>query len=302
MRQIFYSSVIALLWLVFTVGDLLAAGEVEWSPTSIGPITTWTAPVCEGKSWYAVPRFYFTNFKKQYDNNGDKQNIGDDTTLTQQQQMIFAAYGLTDKLELDAQIALIENQATISDQSADSTGWADSYLILRDCLVEEQKQIPCLTAMLQLKLPTGKYEHASADKMGTDITGTGSMDLGVGMAATKKFKPAILHADFSLFYPFEATIDDVKVQYGNWITYDLAAEYFLENGVNFMAELNGFWQGEEEDDGVSLDDSDVAYLQFVPAIGYTYKDFTTSIAYQMPLSGKNALINETWILNFMVSF
>ena len=302
MRQKYYLPVIALVWLVFTVGNLLAADEAEWSPTSIGPVTTWTAPLCGAKNWYAIPRFYFTSFKKQYDNNGDKQSVGDDSTLTQQQQMIFAAYGLTDKLELNAQVALVQNHATIGDQTANSTGWADSYLILRDCFLMEQDKTPCLTGMLQLKLPTGQYQHAEADKLGTDITGTGSTDLGIGLVATKKLKPVILHGDLSIFHPFEVTADEVKVQYGNWVTYDLGAEYFIENGVNLMLELNGFWQGKEEDDGTTVDESDVSYLQLSPGIGYTYKSFTTLLAYQMPLSGKNSLINETWILNFMVSF
>ncbi|MDD5258855.1 MAG: transporter [bacterium] len=302
MRQKFYLPVVVLVWLVLAVGNLLAAEEVEWCPTSIGPVTTWTAPVCGAKTWYAIPRFYFTNFKKFYDNNGDKQSVGDDTRLTQQQQMIFAAYGLSDKLELNAQVALVQNHATIGDLTANSTGWADSYLILRDCFLMEQAQAPCITGMLQLKLPTGKYQHADADKLGTDITGTGSTDLGVGLVATKKLKPVILHGDLSIFHPFEVTVDDVEVQYGNWVTYDLGAEYFIENGVNFMLEMNGFWQGKEEDDGTTVDESDVTYLQLTPGIGYTYKSFTTLLAYQMPLSGKNAFINETWIINFLVSF
>jgi hypothetical protein len=302
MRKKLFALAVVLFLLAGATGNLLAADEGEWNPTSIGPVTTWTAPLCGKGNWYAIPRFYFTNFKKQYDNDGEKQSVGDDTTLTQQQQMIFAAYGLTDKLELNAQVALIENHATFGDLSANSSGWADSYLILRDCLLMETDKAPCVTGMLQVKLPTGKYQKADADKLGTDITGTGSTDLGIGVVVTKKINPLMLHGDLSIFHPFKATIDEVQVQYGNWVTYDLAGEYFLENGISFLMELNGFWQGKEEDDDVTIDETDVTYLQLAPGIGYTYKSFTTSLLYQLPLSGKNALINETWILNFLVSF
>lgn len=302
MQQKLFALGVVLVWLVIATGNLLATNEAEWAPTSIGPVTTWTAPLCGEKNWYAIPRFYFTNFKKQYDNNGDQQSVGDDTNLTQQQQIIFAAYGLNDKLELNMQVALVENHATIADQTANSTGWADSYLVLRDCLMMEQDKAPCLTAMIQLKLPTGKYAHATADKLNTDITGTGSTDLGVGLVATKKIKPVILHGDLSVFHPFEVTADAVKVQYGDWVTYDLGAEYFIKNSVNFIIEMNGFWQGQEENDGATVDETDVTYLQLAPGLGYTYKSFTTLLVYQLPWSGKNALINETWVVNFLVSF
>ena len=302
MRQKVFLLGLVLVGLVIAAGNLLAADEAEWSPTSIGPVTTWTAPLCGTRNWYVIPRFYFTNFRKQYDNNGDKQSVGDDTTLTQQQQVLFAAYGLSNKLELNAQVTLDENHATIGDQSANTTGWADSYLVMRYCFIEENAQLPCFTGMLQVKLPTGKYQHAAADKLNTDITGTGSTDLGVGVVATKKVKPVILHADLSIFHPFKATVDDVKIQYGNYVYYDLAAEYFIDHGVNFMLEMNGFWQGKETDDGTTVDESDGSYLQLSPGIGYTYKNFTTLLAYQLPLAGKNELINETWVLNFLVSF
>ena len=286
----------------FAAGNVMAEDEAEWSPISVGPVTAWTAPLCACKSGYVIPRFYFTKFKKFYDNDGDKHSIGDDSELTQQQQMIFAAYGLASKLELNAQVALVENHADFGDESASSTGWADSYLALRYCLQEEKEATPCLTGMVQLKLPTGKYQDAAAGKLDTDLTGTGSTDLGIGLVATKKIKPAILHADLSVFHPFKTTVDSVKVQYGNWVTYDLAAEYFLVNGVNFLAELNGFWQGKEKDDGVTVDESDVTYLQLAPGLGYGYENYAVSLVYQLPLAGKNTLINETWVLNFLYSF
>ncbi len=304
MRKIWFilMAVVAFSLIGAAVSMAEEKADAEWSPNSVGPVTAWVAPLCDAKTGYVIPRFYFTNFRKQYDNSGNKESIGDDTKQAQQQQMIFAAYGLTSKLELDAQISLVENHATIGDQSASSTGWADSYLYLRYCLAPEQDNTPCITGMLQLKLPTGKYQDAAADKLGTDIIGTGSTDLGVGIVATKKIKPVILHGDLSVFHPFKATVDSVKIQYGNYVNYDLAAEYFLNNGINFMAELNGLWQGKEEDDGVTIDETDVTYLQLAPGIGYGNEKFAALLAYQLPLSGKNTVINETWVLNFLFSF
>lgn len=57
------------------------------------------------------------------------------------------------------------------------------------------------------KVPTGKYEHADPNKLGTDLMGAtsggGSFDHGDGILLTKKIKPIILHFDTIYSFPLE---------------------------------------------------------------------------------------------------
>jgi hypothetical protein len=279
-----------------------AAEKEEWSPVSAGPITTWSAVIWEKGTLIVQPIFYFSTVKGTFDAEGGKQALDEGTKQSQQQQQLFVQYSLTDRLELSGQLIYQEASAVIGDATASSAGIADSYAYLRYCALKEKDNLPGITLLLQAKLPLGKYQEAAADKLETDIMGTGSYDLGYGLIMTKTLKPFLLHADFTSTLPSEVTVDNVKTEYGNYINYDLGVEYFLPKGFNLLLEMNGFWQDRSKLDGVLTDDTDSKYLLLVPGVGWSNEKIQTLVAYQFSVSGKNTNATDSLVLTMVYTF
>lgn len=280
--------------------------EEAWEPLSAGPLTTWTAPLC-GKGKFVLQPFFFYNRTRGTFSSGDRYNsLPGDERKFQFQKQLFMQYGLSDEWELDAQIVRQDNYAKQSDRKAHSAGFGDSYLFLRDCLLEEKGPWPHLAGVFQLKLPTGKYQKLDPDKLGTDSMGAGSgggsYDLGLGVNITKKLKPFVLHADAIYNFPQERKIDGLKTEYGRYLNYDFGLEYFLPRGFNLMVELNGFLQADKRQEGEKLPASDIYSLTFSPGIGWSNDKIQTLLAYQRTFIGANTDANDSVVVTFVYTF
>ncbi|MFH0771977.1 MAG: transporter [Candidatus Omnitrophota bacterium] len=277
-----------------------------WNSSSAGPVTTWTAPLC-GKGKFVIQPFFFYNMTRGlFDSEGDYGSLPDCDKKYQFQQQLFAQYGLTDSLEIDGQAVYQENFAKENGESANSDGFGDSYIFLRYCFAEEKKYLPHITGIFQLKLPTGKYEKADPEKIGTDLMGAtsggGSYDHGYGVILTKKLKPFILHLDAIYSFPIERKIGGIKTLYAGYLNYDFGAEYFLPKGFNLMLEFNGFLQGGRKEDGERIVSSDIDYFNIAPGIGWSNEKIQTLLSYQRTLAGTNTDANDSVIFTFVYTF
>ena len=237
------------------------AAEEEWNPPSVGPVTAWTAPLC-GKVKVVIQPFFFYNATRgSFNQDGHYESLSTGDWKNQFQEQLFVQYGLTDRFEIDAQTVYQQNVVKQYGEKAASTGFGDSYLFLRGCALEESKWLPHLTALFQLKIPTGKYQKADPGKLGTDLmgatTGGGSWDPGFGINLTKHIKPFILHADVAFGYPQLVRVDGAKTIYGKYVNYDFGVEYFLPKGFNLMMETNFLAQTDMWQDGERIVSSGV---------------------------------------------
>lgn len=278
----------------------------EWNPVSAGPLTTWTAPLC-GKGKLVVQPFLFYNRTRgtfNADNHYGSLPAGD--RKFQFQEQLFAQYGLTDRLEIDAQGVYQENYVKQGSRKAHTNGFGDSYIFLRYCALEEEKWLPHLTGIFQLKVPTGKYQKADPDKLGTDLMGAtsggGSYDLGAGINLSKKLKPFVAHADFIYSLPQERKIGAVKTRYGRYLNYDFGIEYFMAAGFNLMLEVNGFLQADKKQNGEKVSASEITYLNLSPGIGWSNQKIQTLLGYQRTLTGTNTDANDSIIFTFVYTF
>jgi len=264
----------------------------EWYPPSAGPVTTWTAPLCE-KGRLLIQPFFFYNRTRG-------------TAKSQVQEFLFAQYAVTDRLEIDGQGVYQQNLHHVNGKHAASTGFGDSYLFLRFCTLHETKWLPQATTMFQLKIPTGKYQKAKEGKLGTDLMGAasggGSYEHGYGVILTKRMKPFIFHADFIYSFPIETRVDGVNAKYGSYVNYDFGVEYFLPKGFNLMLETNFFKQGDRRYDGYLVPASDAGYMLISPGIGWSDKKIQTLIAYQRTLAGTNVDVNDSLVFTFTYTF
>jgi len=308
--------VVFILGLALT-GDICSAGhkggeqheageQEEWSPVSAGPITTWTAPVCGKKTFVVQPFLIYNRTRGLFDSDGHYNSLPAGDRKYQFQEQLFIQYGLTEELEIDGQTVYQQNFAKAGDARAQSYGFGDSYLFLRYCALEETDCLPHVALLFQVKLPTGKYEHADPDKLGTDLMGAtsggGSYDTGYGLNLTKKLKPFVLHADIIYSVPNEVEIDGVKTRYANYLNCDFGMEYFLPKGFNLMLEFNDYRQGDLWRDGKPISDSDIGYFSMASGIGWSNDKVQTLLAYQRALTGADIDANDSLILTCVYSF
>jgi hypothetical protein len=157
-----------------------------------------------------------------------------------------------------------------------------------------------------LKIPTGKYQKADPDKLGADIMGTGaiegSYDHGYGFVLTKKIKPFVFHADAIWNIPLLTRIDGAKVRHGVYAKYDFGVEYFFHPGWNLMFELNAFVKGDDRIDGNVNPDSDSAYLNISPGIGWSNNKIQTLFAWSRTIAGTNTDVNDSLVFTFVCTF
>jgi hypothetical protein len=182
----------------------------------------------------------------------------------------------------------------------------DSYLWTRYQFLDDKGWVPTTTGILQLKVPTGKYQHEDPSKLGTDLMGTntggGSWDPGVGINFSKKLKPFMVHADLIESFPQRVDIDGDETKFAEYLHYDAAVEYFLPKGFSLMMELNGLTQGDKRVSGAMIPDSDVNSLTFAPGIGWSNDKIQTMIAYQRILVGTNTVANDSIVATFVYTF
>jgi hypothetical protein len=300
---------IALLSSVFfnTASANAHGGEQEeWDTPSAGPITTWTAPLCGKGEFVVQPFFFYNRTRGTFNTEGHYDSLLKGDKKYQYQQQLFMQYGLTDRLEIDGQIVYQQNFIKQSELKAHSKGFGDSYMFLRYCALEEKRVLPHITGIFQLKIPTGKYQKADSNKLGTDLMGAtsggGSYDHGYGISITKKFKPVIFHADTIYNFPLERKVDGVKTKYGKYLNYDFGIEYSLPKGFNLMLEFNGFLQRDKIQDGQESPSLDINYLSVGPGIGWSNEKIQTLLAYQRTLAGTNTDANDSVVLTFVHAF
>lgn len=300
-----------ILTILLTVTNAYAGTECEvrdsdWNPPSVGPVTTWTAPVCEQGKLIAQPFFYFNRTRGLFDSESHYKSYVNKDSKWQWQEQLFLSYGLTDRWEIDALGTYQQNIRKIDGASAESAGFGDTYIYSSYCLLMEKGLLPCLAAWFQLKIPTGKYQKADPDKLGTDLsgatTGGGSYEEGYGFILTKHIKPFILHADAMWTVSNIARVDGVKTRYGNYAKYDLGAEYFFYKGLNLMFEMNTLVQGDRKEGGSRIPGSEVRYLTISPGIGWSNSTIQTLFAYQRTIAGTNTDVNDSFIFTFTCGF
>jgi hypothetical protein len=277
-------------------------GEEAWDPLSAGPATTWTAPMMEKGKLAVQPFIYYNRTRGSFDDDGQYAKLPEGDKEVQLQQYIFAQYGITDQWEMSAQTVFQQDYLTQGGVKAHHQGLGDSYVYARYKLAEEKSWLPETTGLVQLKVPTGKYQHEDPDKLGTDLMGTGSWDPGVGVNFTKRLKPFMVHGDAIVSFPQEVRVNGVKTQYADYLNYDVAIEYFLPKGFSLMMEFNGSVQGDQKDDGEKMPATDSSSLAFSPGIGWSNDRIQVLIVYQRTLSGTNADANDSAMVTFFYTF
>jgi hypothetical protein len=214
-------------------------------------------------------------------------------------------FGLTDRIEVCVQPEWQWNYARVDADSAGANGIGDTFLIARDCGIDETLWVPRITADFQVKLPTGKYQKSCDGMLYTDITGTGSTDYTYGFSFTKGVYPirTVFHLDLLLTnVPSPVRIDGVKAEFSNAYIVNGALEWIFYKNFNILGELLWQAQGDGKLDGNRSSSVGQSLLIFSTGIGYSKKNWQMLVGYQRTLWGKNAAANDTTAVTIKITF
>lgn len=276
-----------------------------WAPVTPGPFTTFTAPVIKKNAFVVQPLHFFNIARGTFDGDGHYSSLPDKDYRYQQFIQLYTQYGLTERIEINAQPQWQINNARIEDTSAESAGFADFLMNIRYCGIDETTWCPRITGLFQVKLPTGKYEKPDISKNFTDITGTGSTDYTYGFSFTKNVYPirTVFHLD--LLYtniPSPVKIDGVKNEFSDIYIVNGAFEWIFYKNFNILGELLWQSQGDRKLDGDRESDTGQGSLILSTGIGYSQKNWQILIGYQRTLLGTNVYANDTVAATVIIIF
>ncbi len=278
----------------------------DWDPPSVGTITAWTAPVCDKGEMKIQPYFFYNYIRGVFNSEGHFKHFKDREKMSEFQEVLFLQYGLFERFEISAQGIYQQVLVNNAEGNAAASGFNDTYIFSRYCLLDETEWLPATTALFQLKLPTGKYQNSGPDMAGSDImtasTGGGSYEEGCGLIFTKRIKPFILHADFLFGFPNPARVDGVNMRYGSYFNYNGAVEYFFYDHFNLLAEANGLIQGDSKEDGRLTPSTSIKYLALTAGLGWSDEKIQMLIAYQRAVAGTNTNVNDSVVATFVYTF
>ena len=183
-----------------------------------GTVHNFYGAYCKKNKFSVQPLYFFNIARGIFDGDGHYSSLPSRDYIYQQFIQLYMQYGLTERIEINAQPQWQINYAKDEGISAESAGFADFLMNIRYCGIDETTWVPRVTGLFQVKLPTGKYEKPDEGKLLTDITGTGSTDYTYGLSFTKGAYPirTLFHLDLLLTNaPSPVRIDGVKAEFSN---------------------------------------------------------------------------------------
>jgi hypothetical protein len=225
----------ALLGLLVPFGAL-AEEHVPFRPTTSGPFVTLTAPIPPRGRLVAQPIFSVAFAHASLGPQGEWLTEGPQDGLRTTALTFFSEYGVADALSFGGQLAVIHHDR----QRASSFGLGELQLFGRRFLFAETAGgLPEATLLFQLKIPTANAEGVESLR-GTDVRGSGSADLTIGLDLTRGIRPVLVHADLLLTQPLPARVGQIDTHFGTVLSWAISVEWpFLPERLALMLEANG---------------------------------------------------------------
>lgn len=295
-------ALISIVIFVSVLGATSVFGQDSWQPATQGPVNTWSASVSAKGDFSIHPFTQYRFVNANLDANGESQRLSEGEANYQLQHFAYFFYGVTPRLEVGSLITFQESHLKSEGLSGRSAGLTDTPLYVRYQAVDETRLRPLVTGFFQFKLPTGKYQNANPDRLGTDLMGTGSYDHGYGVNLTKAIRPLMVHADAIYTLPLKNTADGVRIRHGKYFNYDVAVEHYFGGKFNTVLELNAFRKRAEVDDGVVLPNSDSRALNALVGFAYTTEKLQTLVGYTQTISGRNTEAAGVMFVSILKTF
>jgi hypothetical protein len=277
--------------------------EAPYRPITSGPFVTFTAPITAPGRLVTQPIFYAAAARGAYDVEGRYQSQARGERLRTAALSLFLEYGLIERLAAGAQVTLQYNRRRSGPDEASATGLGDTTFFGRGTLLYETADGPRpeMTLLAQVKLPTARAVSAQTNLLDTDVLGTGSTDLTLGLDLTKGVRPVLLHADLLYTYALPATIGGERVAYGHGLAWSLSGEWpFWRDRLGLMLEVSGRHQGAPVRDGLEEEDGLADEVLLGAGLELLFSaDVQLLVGYQRTVWGRNARALDALVLTLV---
>lgn len=245
----------------------------------------------------------FTLVRGYYDAEGIYAAIPGDQIISTYSLSVQVLYGLAERFSFGALVTGLTKWRHTATTDVRSTGFADTLLFARGKLINQSRFFPAIAINPSLKLPTGAAV-GEADRLGTDVTGTGSVDVGLTLTATKSLYPFVFHGAFGYTHAFATSVKGINTSYGGLLSWGAAVEWPIWPDVfGLQLELAGRNQAAPELSGLRQAGAEIrqlvlgAGLEVLPT-----RNFKMLLAYQRAMAGRNASGFDSVVLALFPSF
>lgn len=248
-----------------------------------------TAPILAPGDLTIQPLYFERRVRGSFDADGRFQGRGTGEHASVTALELFVQLGVLDNIDVAGQLNFFYDRREIGDESASSRELGDTQFLVRYALVHETAIAPEVTFFVLGNAPTGKFEHANRQALGTDIVGSGAWEVGVGLNLTKAIRPLVLHADLLHSWALPAEVDGVRVHRGDVLAANAALEWPLfGDRFALLAEVNFAHREHERRDGAVAPRSGTAEAQFAAGLEIMLPaNVQVLLGYQRVFWGKN---------------
>ena len=276
-------------FLILLVSLLITASSLK--ADILGPLITETAdPVGKNHFTFQVTPSLFIK-SGDYDDQGQRRYLPSGDRNNKFTTVFKPYYGLTDQMDLFAEIPFILNWASQSGVFLQDGGLGDLLLGTKYRFLDENQdgKRPSLTGVFKIHFPTGKYDSLSPTKLETDQTGSGSYGLYVAVALGKTWKTWALNFNLGYNWMSETSFDGRPTKPGDLWYSNLAAEWSFSRSWSLIGELSGWYQGKTRENGRDLPTSEAYSTTLILAVGCKLHEKCFAITgLSLPLTGRNA--------------
>ncbi|QAT84940.1 hypothetical protein EJ065_3378 [Corallococcus coralloides] len=277
-------------------------GEEVYRPTTSGPLVAFTAPITSPGRLTAQPQLRLVSIRGDFDERGRYLQWGQGESQHRAAVLLFLEYGLSSRFAAGAELEWRHERRREDSRTAASSGLADAQLFARAVLLNETVGgLPALTLLGLVKLPTGQAVSAGEALLDTDVRGTGSTDLTLGVDLTRGLRPVLLHMQLRYTHPLPARVGGVSIRAGDSVEWGLAGEWPLFRGaLALMLEVSGRHQGPTRLDG--LDARGVSAMEVILGAGVEFiasEDVQLLVGYQRLQWGRDVSAQDAWVLTLV---
>ncbi|GMU02661.1 hypothetical protein KH5H1_67810 [Corallococcus caeni] len=274
------------------------AGEGVYRPTTSGPFVALTAPLTACGRLLLQPILSVARTRGTYDARARHVPLAPGASQLATSMSLFLEYGVLERVAAGAQLTVLHQRRRAGGREAHATGPGDTLLFGRLGLLHETAGgLPEATLLAQVKLPTGRVKSAASTLLDTDVRGTGSADLTVGLDFSKGARPVLLHLDLLYTHALPAHVGEVATAYGDTFSWSFSGEWpFLPERFALMLEASGRHQGAPRREGVEAADGALGELVLGTGVEVLFgPDLQLLVGYQRTLWGRNVPAVDSFV-------